>query len=289
MSSAVINRNLITQVNVDSGALTSATTVVHRFGERERGGYKGVLYDRRGVAVGEFSISVGGGAVPGKSERHEDEEMVPSRLPMSVEVDITSLYPAASQVSPPSSDWDECECEDEAAGGALMVASGGHAVFKVPAGAAGGSAVELYKSAESGRGEKVFDSRALGKSDMLAVVLIRPGTYSVTNATNGTKAELKVAYPEKALGIMEPIKVTCGSAISPSTIKVQPTQGLVFGFETTSRVKIALVSPEDRARPSVPKVSPSRTAMGTRKKYSRRMQIWPRRPAISVAQPAQPA
>jgi hypothetical protein len=288
MSSAIINRNLITQVNQDSGSLTSATTVVHKFGEGEHGGYKGVLYDQRAVAVGEFSISVGGDE-PEKSEEHE-EGHTGQNLPMSVEVDLTSLHPtatsAASQGSP-SSDWEECGCEDAGAGGALKVASEGYAVFKVPAGAAGGYAVELYKSAKSGRGGKVFDSRALGKSDLLAVVLLRPGAYSVTNASNGTKAELKVAYPEKPLGLLEPVKVTCGSAITPAVIKVQPTQGLVFSFETPSRVKIVLVTPEDRARPVAPKTPPSRALQGAAK-HSRRLQLWPRARPQAKAQPTQP-
>jgi len=277
MSSAIINRNLITQVNQDSGLLTSATTVVHKFGEGEHGEYKGVLYDRRAVAVGEFSISVGGDEP--KSEKHEGGH-TGQHLPMSVEVDLTSLHPTAASQGSPTSDWEECECEDAGAGGALRVASGGYVVFKVPAGAAGGYAVELYKSAESGRGKKVFDSRALGRSDLLAVVLLRPGAYSVANSSNRTKAELKVAYPEKPLGLLEPVKVTCGSAISPAVIKVQPTQGLVFSFETPSRVKIELVAPEDRARPVALKAPPSKAAAGaTPMKHSRRLQLFPRHQA----------
>jgi len=280
MSSAVINRNFITQVNQDSGSLTSATTVVHRFGEGEHGEYKGVLYDRRGVAVGEFSISVGGDEP--KSEKHEEEGHSGQHLPMSVEVYLTSLHPTAAGQGSPSSDWEEeCGCEDAGAGGELKVASEGYAVFKVPAGAAGGYAVELYKSAESGRGEKVFDSRSLSRSDLLAVVLLRPGAYSVTNASNGTKAELKVAYPEMPLGLLEPVKVACaGGAISPAVIKVQPAQGLVFSFETPSRVKIELVAPDDRPRPSVPVAPPSKAAAGAAaKKHGRRLHLAPRHPA----------
>lgn len=205
-------------------------------------------------------------------------------LPMSVEVDLTSLHPtamasAASQGSP-SSDWDDCDCEcdDAAAGGALMVASQGYAVFRVPAGAAGGYAVELFKSGESGRGAKVFDSRALGKDDMLAVVLMRPGAYSVTNVSNGTKADLRVAYPEKPLGLLEPAKVTCAaSAISPTAINVQPTQGLVFSFETPSRVKIELQTPDDRPRPGAKVAPPSRAAGPAAKKHSFRIQLTHRR------------
>ena len=279
MSTAMINRNLITQVNQDSGSLTSATTVVHRFGEDEHGEFKGVLHDRRGVAVGEFSIKVGSE----ESEKHEEEhEHRSQHLPMSVEVDLTSLHPAAmasaaSQGSQ-SSDWDDCDCECEGTGvgGPLMVAHEGYAVFRVPAGAAGGYAVELFKSGESGKGAKVFDSRALGKRDMLAVVLMRPGAYSVTNASNGTKADLRVAYPEKPLGILEPVKVSCAaSGITPAAINVQPTQGLVFSFETPSRVKIELQAPDDRPRPSAPMAPPKPATGPAAKKHSFRIQLTP--------------
>lgn len=268
---AMINRNLFTQVNQDSGSLTSATTVVHRFAER--GEYKGVVIDGRGVAVGEFAMSVGGGKETEKPEHHEEGSK--ATLPTSVQVDLTS-FRAGGEASPAPEDG-ECEgCDDGGQSGAMIVASEGYAVFKVPAGATGGYAVELYRSGESGRGEKVFDSRALGRRDMLAVVLLRPGTYSVTNATNGTKADLKVAYPEKALGLLEPVKVVCAAdGIRPNVVRVRPTQGLVFTFETPSRVKVELAAAEDRARPSAPAAPPKTAA----KRQSRRLQLFPRRPA----------
>jgi hypothetical protein len=272
---AMINRNLLTQVNQDSGSLTSATTVVHRFAEQ--GEYKGVLIDRRGVATAEFSIGVGEEKRPEQQEGGHG-----AALPMSVQVDLTSLQAsspsAAGQATSASCD-DGCGCDDEGQSGTMRVAPEGYAVFKVPAGAGGGYAVELYESAESGRGKKVFDSRALGASDMLAVVLLRPGTYSVTNASNGTKADLKVAYPEKAPGLLEPVKVVCAAdGIRPNAIRVRPTQGLVFSFETPSRVKIDLVAPEDRARPSAPAAPPKAASQGTAEKHGRRLQLYPRRP-----------
>jgi hypothetical protein len=280
MPGAMINRNLFTQVNQDSGSLTSATTVVHRFDEQ--GGYKGVIINRRGVVTGEFSISVG----EEKRPEHQEEggHHHGAALPTSIQVDLTGLQASslseAGQPSSASGDDDGCGCdEDEGQSGTMRVAPEGYVVFKVPASAAGGYAVELYKSGESGRGKKVFDSRTLGASDMLAVVLIRPGTYSVTNASNGTKADLKVEYPEKALGLLEPVKVVCAADdIRPNSIKVRPTQGLVFNFETPSRVKIDLVAPEDRARPSAPAAPPKAASQGTTaKKHSQKLQLYPRR------------
>ncbi len=151
---AMINGNLFTQVNQDSGSLTSATTVVHRFAEQ--GEYRGVLIDRRGVATGEFSIIVGEEKRPEHQEGGHE-----AALPTSVQVDLTGLQAsslsAVGQAGYASGD-DGCGCDDEGQTGTMRVAPGGYAVFKVPAGAAGGYAVELYKSGESGRGKKVFDS-----------------------------------------------------------------------------------------------------------------------------------
>jgi len=270
----MINRNLFTQVNQDSGSLTSATTVVHRFAEQ--GEYRGVLIDRRGVATAEFSISVGEEKRPGHQEGADG-----ATLPKSVQVDLASLQApslsTADQASSASAE-DGCGCEDEGQDGPMRVASEGYAVFKVPAGAAGGYAVELYKSGESGRGKKVFDSRALGAGDTLAVVLLRPGTYSVTNASNGTKADLKIAYPGKATGLLEPVKVVCAAdGIRPNAIRARPTQGLVFNFETPSRLKIDLVAPEDRTRPSAPSAPPKVASRGMAKR-GRRLRLFPRRP-----------
>lgn len=266
---AVINRNLFTQVNQDSGSLTSATTVVHRFAEL--GGYKGVVVDGRGASVGEFSIRVGEG-----KEKAGDREGHGASLPTSVQIDLASLQGSSVSAGGASSDDDCGGCDDDGQSGTITVAPEGYAVFKVSNG--GGYAVELYKSSEAGKGEKVFDSRALGKRDALAVVLLRPGSYSVTNASNGTKADLRVAYPDKALGILDPVKVVCAAeGINPTSIKVKPTQGLLFNFETPSRVKIELVAPEDRQRPAAPAATPKMASQGTAPKHSRRMQLYPRR------------
>lgn len=262
MPGATINRNFITQVNADSGSLTSATKVVHRFSEK--GEHKGVLFSARGVAAGEFSIMVG--AEEGSQDKEAD-------LPKSVQVDLTTLLPLVAGGGSPG--VDDCGCCGGGQSGEMRVAPEGYVVFTVPAGSAGGYAVELYRSGESGKGEKVFDSRSLGKSDMLAALVLRPGTYSVTNASNGTRAELKVAYPEKPVGLLDPVKVVCSAdGIRPKTIKSQPTQGIVFSFETPSRVKIDLVTPEDRARTSTSS-KPKAGARESPNKHGRRLQFFP--------------
>lgn len=60
---------------------------------------------------------------------------------------------------------------------------------------------------------------------------------------------MTVAYPEKMAKMSEPVKVRCAKdGITPAKIKVHSTQGLVFSFETPTRIKIDLVTPDDRPR-----------------------------------------
>src|SRR5580658_10434962 len=143
MSNAMINRNIFTQVNQDSGSLTSATTVVHKFPDGEAGEYKGLLFNNRGIAVAQFSIGVGSGltdrTAPPEGHAHEGEKenttrgsVVGSRkLPAKININLTNL-----QV-PTTTNTDDCGCcdEDDAEeGDDLRVAPGGYAVFYVPAG-----------------------------------------------------------------------------------------------------------------------------------------------------------
>jgi hypothetical protein len=274
----IINRNLIDQVNQDSGSLTAATTVVHKFSEP--GEYHGVLLYSHGTVIRQFEISVGGeeeraptaygeetkmGSLRrGKEERREEKEeeqeeeigerhgRTHQRLPAKADIDLLDLHlPKAA--------------DGTAGDGSFKIRAGGYAVFRVPAGAGGGYAVEVYKAGEEGFGAKTFDSRELVENDMLAMVLLRPGTYSVTNVPNGAKAELKVAYPENIPRLMQPVKIRCTKdAILPNTIRVQPMQGLVFNFDTPSRVKIELVTPEDRPRrPALTRHAPVARQGGT--------------------------
>jgi hypothetical protein len=246
-----INRNFITQTNSDNASLNSMTTVAHRF--PESGDYRGVVHFK-GSPVRSFRIGV---AKPTSATAQS------GAAPTKVEVNLRALNLARG------SETEESRYELE---------EGGYAVFRVPAGTGGGYAVEVHRSTESGEGHKVFDSRELDVNDLLAVVLIRPGIYSVectTEGTRKTKAELTVTYPEKALKPLDPVRLKCGKeGISTDKLKVQPMQGLVFSFEAPSRIKIELVTPDDRPRVSTPKPAPRATE---RERLTRRYLMVPRR------------
>jgi hypothetical protein len=268
MPTTIINRNVFAQVNHDSGSLTSATTVVHRFSEP--GEYRGLLLYAGGGAgkvIREFTIVVNPGGQKTSSQGRVTK----------VDIDLRSLHVSEGH--------GERRFEIE---------GDGWAAFRVPSEAAGGYAVEVYKARGGGVGSKVFDSRRLAQGDVLGMVVLRPGVYSVANAINGAKAELRVGYPERNLARLEPVKVTCtGDSIRPGRISVRSTQGLVFNFETPSRVKVELTSPEDRprqSRPPFPRVGHEKTegksgsSSSTRRrrkksKVSRVLALFPRQAA----------
>jgi hypothetical protein len=249
--SATINRSAIGALGSDSGSLTSSTTVAHKFAEP--GEYHGLVHIR-GVATRSFTISV-------KAARQPAGDVGAAQL-SKVDINLRALHMPMQAAS------------------SFELAAGGYAVFRVPAGAVGGYAVEVFSSAEKGPGPKVFDSRELGEEDLLATVLLRPGLYSVENAVDGAKAELTVLYPENTPKQPEPMKVKVSNGFTPSKIKLHPTQGLIFGFESASRIKISLVTPEDRP----PRPRPHHAASRSGKKTTRQLRIMPRRRATKKSE-----
>ena len=241
---AIINRHMFAQGNVDSGSITMMSTIVHKLAEP--GEHRGSVIKGRNV-IGHFTIIVGKKETPG--------------LPTQVQIDLRQAEAPTAQAGMVANRF--------------SVGADGYAVFKVSAGA-GGYAVELYRE-----GAKVFDSCELQGDDLLYVMVLRPGTYSLQNAITNARAELTVAYPEKGMARnAEPVRIECGkSAISPDKISVKPMQGMVFSFKAPSRIKIDLVRPEDRApvtnlKGAAQQMQPRSKAAG--KKIRRRISIMPR-------------
>ncbi len=242
----MINRYIFSQVNLDSGALTVLASVVHKFSEP--GEYSGEI--RRGeMEVGQFKILVGQTATP----------------QLSVKIDLKSLDLPVSQPLKNKI----CDC--------FAINPEGFVSFFVSTGA-GGYFVEIQKSGKECGGAKVFDNRELKQEDMFVATVLRPGLYRVINATTKAEAELTVAYPEigKTPRSSQAIHLECNEkAIFPTSIFVNPGQGLVFRFKVPSRIKIELVKPEDRPKQIPPENQvgqATKTAIGTpTKKLTRRI------------------
>ncbi len=96
---------------------------------------------------------------------------------------------------------------------------------------------------------KPFDSRELNEGDLLAVTLIQPGTYSVTNVYTDAKAEVTVTLPPKEdvpFRPPAPVTIECNeNGFSPDKIAIASTQGQIYTFGTMSRIRIDLVTSDN--------------------------------------------
>ncbi len=213
------DRNLFTQVGLDSGSLTMLGAVVHSFAEP--GEYRGSV--RRGTeSQAVFYISV-------------DKNSPVAQ----VNIDLATLV---EPPAPPSS----C-CREGTAGLRFSVNPKGYAVFHV-SGGAGGFDVHIRKADEDPK-QKVFDSRELSEGDIFSAVLLRPGTYSLSNTLSKARAEASVAYPKigkTPYRPPDPARILCTrDAFEPKRIELQPGQGLIFECKAPSRIKIDLIKPDD--------------------------------------------
>lgn len=247
---ASINRELFRQINTDSGSLTMLSTVVHRFSEP--GEYEGVVIRGLNGADGR------GGIVSRRFAIVVVRDGPDAETPATSQTSSGTAGAAASSMSqtgtqPSASITQSGQVMIDLAGIAydrFFLNSGGYAVFYVSAGHGDYTVqVSTIGKVKDKNQTKVFDNRELKEDDVLSVMVIRPGTYSVINSVNDTKAELVVNYPE--LGKMQknpqPVTIECTSnQIVPDRIRIDPSQGLVFKFKTPSRIKIDLIKPEDR-------------------------------------------
>lgn len=211
---AYINRQLLGQTFFDSSSLTMLGAVIHNFSDP--GEYLGTVLKGKEF-VKDFHLSV--------------DEKCPA---MQVDIDLAALDKDVSE---------NCRCKAEKR---FVINPKGYAVFHVSFGA-GGYSVRVGKP----KGEKeaeLFDSARLETGDLLAVTLIRPGVYSVTNTLTKARGKITVAYPKKeykAYRPLKPVNIECTEqAFKPESISIQAAQGQVYHFQTPSQIKIELLEAE---------------------------------------------
>lgn len=212
-------RNLFTQIGLDSGALTMLGGVIHSF--QEPGEYRGsVRKEGEGQAV--FYV------------------LVDKNSPVAqVNIDLAAL------TRPSDTSSKNCRLEDSP--NQFSVNPKGYAVFHVSEGA-GGYNVHVRKAEENPE-TKIFDSRTLSDGDIFSATIIRPGTYSVVNMLTKAQGQLVVSYPEIGNTPYRPpgpIRVQVAQEhFEPQHIKLKPGQGLLFECNTPSRIRIELQRPDD--------------------------------------------
>ena len=170
------DKNLFTQVGLDSGSLTMLGGVTHRF--LEPGQYRGVVYQGKEI-LGGFYISV-------------DKDSAAAQA----NIDLAA-FEGSSATPATSSGNSGCGCQP---GGTHAPAKfelnpKGYAVFHVSAGP-GGYAVRVGKAVEDPKEQNQFDSRELKGDDIFSAFILRPGTYSVMNVLGKGKGEVTVSYPK---------------------------------------------------------------------------------------------
>jgi hypothetical protein len=245
------DRHLFTQIGLDSGSLTMLGTLVHGF--TEPGEYRCALHAGPDVKA-VFIVH----ADPESSNAHAT-------------VDLAALAGGA-----PPTDAGECGCEGSpekaAAIPRFVVNPRGHVVFRV--GSGGGQFYVHARRTASPAEDKGYDTRAMADGDTFAAILLRPGTYAMTNTLAKAKGEIVVDYPplkERHYRPGEPVRVTCDArGFSPASLRVGPGQGVIVESSTPSRIAITLSKaddgPADRVRPRPPRrfagLQPARRARG---------------------------
>lgn len=221
------DQNLFTQFGLDSGSLTMLGSVVHKF--QEPGEYRGSVHKAEGEQA-VFYITV--------------DKNSPAA---HVNIDLASLQK--------SSDAAQKECCDGEKENHFSVNPKGYVVFHVSAGS-GGYSVHVRRAEEDPKA-KVFNSQELGEGDIFSAVIIRPGTYLVSNRLakgrgkerEKERFEVVVSYPEigkTAYRPPAPVRVRVSTkGFEPQRVELKPGQGLVFDVTTPARIVIELVKEDD--------------------------------------------
>jgi hypothetical protein len=226
-----INRFLFSQTTIDSGSLTPHSTLVCKF--TDPGEYRGIIMKGSGI-VSRFKLNV-------LNERPSNRLSSLSTINSQETSQLTDVNKQVSDTS------NQINIDLSNIMSIYTLKKGDYAVFYVSTGA-GGYSIEIYRF-EKGSQIKTFDSRELKDGVIFSAMVIRPGTYLITNTINNAKAELVINYPElgKMKKILVPINIeTNTKEIVPNKINIDPSQGLIFRINTLSRIRIELTKPEDR-------------------------------------------
>ena len=227
-----INRFLFSQTTIDSGSLTPHSTLVCKF--TDPGEYQGIIMKGSGI-VSRFKLNV--------LEERSSNRL--SSLSTTNSKEASHLTDENKQVNNNTSNQINIDLSNIM--NIYTLKKGDYVVFYVSTGA-GGYSIEVYRF-ERGSQIKTFDSKELKDGVIFSAMVIRPGTYLITNTINDAKAELVINYPElgKMKKILIPINIESNTKeIVPNKINIDPSQGLIFRINTLSRIRIELTKPEDR-------------------------------------------
>ena len=225
MMKPLIDRSMFREAMIDSGALATRSSIIHRL--EETGMYKGRIY-RGTEKVGKFTVNVSPQApAPGV--------LSPGHIKIDLAGLDTTTGAGRTDIAP-----------------TFIMNSGGVLIFYVSTGSREYSVKLYFRDGKKGP-QKVFDSQVLQAGDVFVTHVMRPGVYQVKNTLGKGSAELTVEYPGKGKNKanMEPAVIECAkSSMNPKTATVQSVQPLMIGCTQDSRITIELTKADDRPCPA---------------------------------------
>jgi hypothetical protein len=245
-----VDRSALEQTSFDSATPSGTAVIVHRFVRPGRyalslspAGSK--LTETRTLYVGdepdadEPDTDRRGGDQPGRDRVKPPEPPRPdlhgSSPPPAIAVDLRLSADLVNAAAPP-------DLPDVA-----VLGEGGYASFTAPSGQA--SRVSVTRIGPAGEEDLEFDSARLGPTDVFALTLFRPGTYSVRNTLDGREGRLVVTYPQVGrvpYRPAPPATVSCREGgFEPAATTVGPGQGIIFDVTADSHITVELVEPDD--------------------------------------------
>ncbi|MCF6345498.1 MAG: hypothetical protein L3J00_03400 [Thiomicrorhabdus sp.] len=226
---------IFTQIGLDSGALGVLGSIVHPL--TEKGEYRGTVI-KDGQDASDFTITV-----------NED-----GKTGLSIDLATISTNQGNTDDS-----CKPCKTNDQH----YSLKLGGHVVFH----ASKGSQCYAAQLSRVNEKKRTFNSQLIGKDDLFAASILRPGKYKVTVNEKYDVGSLIVTYPpmnvKKAYIPDDPLKIEISEkAMSPEQAKIGPAQGIIFHPESDMRIVIKLIEPDDggKHRSKKPRYSIKKTS-----------------------------
>lgn len=205
MAAVVVNAFLFDQTSFDSAGLTPLATIHHPL--LTDGVYDGTVI-RDGTEVGGISITVN-----------------PTSSIMQLELDLGTIgkhsYMGGSRRVPE-----------------YVVGYGAYLTLCVKQ----DSGCYSFKLWNRATGAIEQDSGTLQSGDLFAVVLLRPGSYTVREELSGTEVELEVTQilAGDTSAIPEPLQIDIATIGSEANMVSSPGQSIVFQASSSARITIEM-------------------------------------------------
>jgi hypothetical protein len=128
-----------------------------------------------------------------------------------------------------------------------IVSAKGYVLFHASSG-------DGYSVVVSSEKEAVFDSARLGAGDLFALTLLEPGTYTLSDKTQGGAAQIEVVLDDAAAKRLRELETryvdVLGGGFQPKSIELIASQGLVFRLRAEARIVIEKKTREKPQRPT---------------------------------------